>query len=71
MRQIVSEYALTHSELSLAVKCFLNPFDMLDEMGKSGTPDIALLDICMPGILYTELAIPAHLFLHKPAITAW
>ena len=56
MRQIVSEYALTHSELSLAVKYFLNPFDMLDEMGKSGAPDIALLDICMPGILGTEVA---------------
>ena len=56
MRQIVSEYALSHSELSLAVKCFLNPFDMLDEMSKSGVPDIALLDICMPGILGTEVA---------------
>ena len=56
MRQIVAEYALTHSELSLVVKCFSNPFDMLEEMGKSGTPDIALLDICMPGILGTEVA---------------
>lgn len=56
MGQIVSEYALTHSELSLTVKCFLNPFDMLDEMGKSGVPDIVLLDICMPGILGTEVA---------------
>ena len=37
MGQIVSEYALTHSELSLTVKCFLNPFDMLDEMGKKTT----------------------------------
>lgn len=56
MRQIISEYVLTHSELSLAVKCFLNPFDMLDEMNRSGAPDIALLDICMPGILGTEIA---------------
>ena len=56
MGQIVSEYALTHSELSLNVKCFLNPLDMLDEMGKSGVPDIVLLDICMPGILGTEVA---------------
>ena len=56
MRQIVSEYSLAHSELSLSVKCFLNPFDMLDEMSKSGVPDIALLDICMPGILGTEVA---------------
>lgn len=56
MRQTVSEYALAHSELSLAVKCFSNPFDMLDEIYKNGTPDIALLDICMPGILGTEVA---------------
>ena len=55
MGQIVFEYALTHSELSLTVKCFLNPFDMLDEMGKSGVPDIVLLDICMPGILVLRL----------------
>ncbi len=55
IRQIVSDYALTHSELSLTVKCFSNPFDMLDAIGKSGAPDIALLDICMPGILGTEL----------------
>ena len=33
-----------------------NPFDMLDEMGRSGAPDIALLDICMPGVLGTEVA---------------
>ena len=56
MRQIVSDYALTHPELSLTVKCFSNPFDMLDAIDKSGAPDIALLDICMPGILGTEVA---------------
>lgn len=49
MGQIVSEYALTHSELSLTVKCFLNPFDMLDEMGKSGVPDN-----CTVGYLYAR-----------------
>ncbi len=56
MRQIVSDYAGAHPELSLAVKGFLNPFDMLDEMDKNGVPDIVLLDICMPGILGTEVA---------------
>lgn len=56
MRQIVLEYARSHAVLSLDVKCFLNPFEMLSEMGKSGVPDIALLDICMPGLLGTEVA---------------
>lgn len=56
MRQIVSDYALAHPELSLSVSCFLNPFDMLDEMAGSGAPDIALLDICMPGLLGTDVA---------------
>lgn len=56
IRQAVSEYALAHSELSLAVKCFQNPFDMLEDISRSGAPDIALLDICMPGILGTEAA---------------
>ena len=56
IRQIVCKYARMHSELSLDVKCFLNPFDMLGDMDKNGVPDIALLDICMPGILGTEVA---------------
>lgn len=56
MKQIVSEYAAVHSELSLEIKCFSNAFEMLEEIGKSGAPDIALLDICMPGVLGTEIA---------------
>lgn len=56
IKQIVSEYALAHSELSVTIRCFLNPFDMLDDINKTGVPDIALLDICMPGILGTEVA---------------
>ena len=38
----------------LPIQCFSNPFDMLEEMSRSGAPDIALLDICMPGVLGTE-----------------
>lgn len=56
MRQIVSEYAASHSDLLMKINCFSNPFDMLEEMSKSGAPDIALLDICMPGVLGTEIA---------------
>ena len=56
MQKIVSDYAGEHPDLSLAIQCFSNPFDMLDEMNRSGAPDIALLDICMPGVLGTEVA---------------
>lgn len=40
----------------MTVRCFLSPLDMLQEMDKNGAPDIALLDICMPGVLGTEIA---------------
>ena len=56
MQEIVSEYDRAHPDLSLSVRCFSNPFDMLDEMDRCGAPDIALLDICMPGVLGTEIA---------------
>ncbi len=56
IRQIMSEYAKEHSELFMNIKCFSNPLDMLDDINKNGVPDIALLDICMPGILGTEIA---------------
>lgn len=56
MQSIVSDYAGEHPDLFLTIKCFSNPFDMLDEMDRSGAPDIALLDICMPGVLGTEVA---------------
>ncbi len=56
IKQIVSEYAKTHPELFVTITCFLNPLDMLDDINKNGIPDIALLDICMPGVLGTEIA---------------
>lgn len=54
--QLISEYVELYSELSLEIKCFSVPLDMLEEIDKNGAPDIALLDICMPGILGTEIA---------------
>ena len=56
INRIVSEYAKTHSELFITITCFSNPLDMLDDISKNGIPDIALLDICMPGVLGTEIA---------------
>ena len=56
IKQIVSDYANTHPELFITITCFSNPLDMVDEMSKNSVPDIALLDICMPGVLGTEIA---------------
>lgn len=56
IKRIVSEYAKAHAELSIKIDCYLNPLDMLESISKNGVPDIALLDICMPGILGTEIA---------------
>lgn len=56
LQKIVLDYAGEHPDLSLTLQCFSNPFDMLDEMDRRGVPDIALLDICMPGVLGTEVA---------------
>lgn len=56
IKTIVSEYANAHPDLLIKINCYVNPLDMLDGIGKNGVPDIALLDICMPGILGTEIA---------------
>lgn len=56
MQKIVADYAGEHPDLFLAIQCFSTPFDMLNEIDRSGVPDIALLDICMPGVLGTEVA---------------
>ena len=52
----VTEYAEAHPELFIKISSFSSPLDMLDDMNRNGVPDIALLDICMPGILGTEIA---------------
>lgn len=56
IKQIVSDYAKARPELFIKIGCFLNPSDMLDDINRNGVPDIALLDICMPGVLGTEIA---------------
>lgn len=56
MQKIISDYAKEHPDLFLVTQCFTNPSDMLDEMNRNGAPDIALLDIYMPGVLGTEVA---------------
>ena len=56
IEKFVTEYAKEHLELQIETKCYSSPFDLMEEVQKSGAPDIALLDICMPGIMGTEIA---------------
>lgn len=56
IEKIVTEYAKVNLELLIEIKCFSNPFELMEDVNKNGAPDIALLDICMPGVLGTEIA---------------
>ena len=49
-------YAAAHQKHSIEMTVYSSAFAMLDAFEKAGCPDIALLDICMPGMLGTELA---------------
>ena len=49
-------YADAHRERGVEAAAYASAFEMLDAFGKTGYPDIALLDVCMPGMLGTELA---------------
>lgn len=49
-------YADAHGEYGIGFTVYSSAFAMLDAFEKTGCPDVALLDICMPGMLGTELA---------------
>ena len=44
------EYFALHPEYSVEIVTFGNPLECLEKLEKTGGCDIALLDICMPGI---------------------
>ena len=52
----LTAYIAAHSECGIAFDVYSSAFEMLDAFEKIGSPDIALLDICMPGMLGTEVA---------------
>lgn len=56
IEKIISEYSAAHFTLMIETSYFSNPFELLEDINKNGTPDIVLLDIYMPGILGTEVA---------------
>ncbi len=49
-------YSEAHPEYSIESDIYSSAFEMLDAFEKNGGSDITLLDICMPGMLGTELA---------------
>lgn len=49
-------YISAHKDQGIEFDTYSSAFEMLDAFEKSGSHDIAMLDICMPGMLGTELA---------------
>lgn len=52
----IKSYMSNHPEYDMKFDLYPSSVDILDSFEKIGVPDIALLDICMPGVLGTELA---------------
>ncbi len=52
----LNSYAMAHPELRLDIDEYNTAMDILSAIKKEKTYEIALLDICMPGILGTEVA---------------
>lgn len=56
MAQGVEDYLAAHPEWNGKVDVFSGSSDLLDALEAGGAWDIALLDVCMPGILGTQVA---------------
>lgn len=52
----LSAYSIKHPQRAMKVEVYSSGFDMLESFEKTGEPDVVLLDICMPGMLGTEIA---------------
>ena len=56
IRAALDTYAAVHPELHFVIDEYSAAIDVLNEAEKGKTYDIALLDICMPGLLGTNVA---------------
>ncbi len=56
IKAAMEHYEMEHSEQIYEVEYFSNPFELLQHSEKKGGYDILILDICMPGILGTDIA---------------
>ena len=52
----VSSYFSRRPEFSVRISDFSSPTRFLEELGRSSGWDIVVLDICLPGILGTDIA---------------
>ena len=56
IKAAMKDYELEHNEYTYEIDCFDNPLEFMQCLEKTGGYDILLLDICMPGILGTDIA---------------
>lgn len=56
IKAAMEQYVIQHAEQTYAIECFDNPLEFLQRSENTGGYDILLLDICMPGILGTDIA---------------
>ncbi|MDE7266920.1 MAG: LytTR family DNA-binding domain-containing protein [Lachnospiraceae bacterium] len=56
IRAALDTYAKAHPELRFDIDEYVSAIDILNAVEKGKTYDIALLDICMPGVLGTDVA---------------
>lgn len=56
IRTAAENYSERHPELSMQTALYDSPLLFIEEWSKNGNYDVLLLDICMPGILGTEIA---------------
>lgn len=56
IRAAVEDYSERHPELSTKTALYNSPLLFLEEWSKNGNYDVLLLDICMPGMLGTDIA---------------
>lgn len=49
-------YIASHPERNITYCIFSSPYELLEEAERTGTPDIVMLDIYMPGMLGIDLA---------------
>lgn len=56
IRESTEQYFAAHPAWPAEIECYDNPFLFLEKLDKEGGYEIVLLDVCMPGLLGTEVA---------------
>lgn len=56
IKAAMKNYELGHNEYTYEIECFDNPLEFMQRSEETDGYDILLMDICMPGILGTDIA---------------